>query len=293
MAETTDPRTVPTPAAAPVAESPRLRVASAEMDQLRAHAATLQSVRQAVINLTAGRPDTHMMTVGELRAAVIAPPAAGVALPVAWSGHLVGPTGGGPRAQTLLPLVTSYGTPACLAVDDDERARLAGLLAATLHPAETCTTPQCGATEAELDLYADDDDHHLSGWIAVRVSGTDGPIRWWCSQACAMSAITAGGAELAAVDRAAAAAPASGTGRPWSADAPVYTDRITGGALTRMMATAASAIADDEPIPYDLDEQYGDGTSDEYVNQLGEAADAAADDERGDVDEADTAGGAR
>lgn len=295
MAETTDPRTVLAPPAAllAAAESPRVRVPSAELDQLRAHAASLQSIRQAVINLTAGRPDSHMMTVGELRAAVIAPPAAGVALPVTWSGNLVGPTGGGPRAQTLLPLVTSYGTPACLAVDAEERARLAGLLAATLHPAETCRTPSCGATEVELDLYADDDDHHLSGWIAVRVSGTDGPIRWWCSQACAVAAIAAGGAELAAVDRAAGAAPASGTGRPWpQADVPVYTDRISGGVLTRMMATAAAAVAD-EPIPYDLDERYGDGAADEYVNQLGEAADAAADDERGDVDEAGTAGGVR
>ncbi|MFE6025577.1 hypothetical protein [Streptomyces niveus] len=249
----------------------------------------MESIRQAVINMCAGRPDTHMMTVGELRAAVIAPPAASVPLPVTWSGGMVG---GGPRAQTLLPLTTSYGTPACLALPDEERARLAGLLAATLHPAETCRTPSCGATEAELDLYADDDDHHLFGWIAVRVSGAPGPIRWWCSQACANSAITAGGAELAAVDRADAAAPASGIGRPSLANVPVYTDRISGGALTRMMATAAAAVAD-EPIPYDLDERYGDGAADEYVNQLGEAADAAADDERGDVDEVDAAGGAR
>ncbi|MFE9296560.1 hypothetical protein [Streptomyces niveus] len=210
MAETTDPRTVPAPPAAPVAESPRVRIPSPEMDQLRAHAASLQSIRQAVIDLTAGRPDTHMMTVGELRAAVIAPPAAGVPLPVTWSGDLVGPTGGGPRAQTLLPLVTSYGTAALLAVDDEERARLAGKLAATLHPAEACTTPGCGATETELDLYADDDDHHLAGWIAVRVSGTDGPTRWWCSLACATSAIVAGGAELADVDRTAAATPVPG-----------------------------------------------------------------------------------
>ncbi|MFB6950215.1 hypothetical protein ACFCXP_11345 [Streptomyces niveus] len=294
MAETTDPRTVPTPpvtvlpdkmAHGDTSAAARVRMPSAELDQLRAHAATLQSIRQAVINLCAGRPDTHMMTVGELRAAVIAPPAAGVALPVTWSGNLVGPTGGG-RSQTLLPLVTSYGTPACLAVDAEERARLAGLLAATLHPAETCRTPGCGATEAELDLYADDDDHHLFGWIAVRVSGAPGPIRWWCSQACANSAITAGAAELAAVDRADA-------GRPSPANVPVYTDRITGGALTRMMATAAAAVSADAPIPYDLDERYGDGAADEYVNQLGEAADAAADVERGDVDGVDASGGAR
>ncbi|MET4923626.1 hypothetical protein P3L51_14865 [Streptomyces sp. PSRA5] len=263
MPETTDPRTVPVP---PAAEAPRMRVPSAELDQLRTHAATLQSVRQAVINLTAGRPDTHMMTVGELRAAVIAPPAAGVALPVTWSGHLVGPTGGGPRAQTLLPLVTSYGTPACLSLSDDERARLAGKLAATLHPAETCTTPRCGGSEGELDLYVDDDAPARRGWIAVRVCGTSGPIRWWCSPACAGSAITAAGADIAAADRAFAAAPVQqgetfidpcrpcgcpkrfGRHADGCAEATLTADAAFAAALPQMMTTAVQVITDSRRV---------------------------------------------
>lgn len=276
MAETTDPRTVPAPAAAPVAESPRIRVPSPELDQLRNECAALGSIRQAVINLCAGRPDTHLMNVGELRAAIVAPPAAGVPLPVTWSGDVVGPTGGGPRARTLLPLVTSYGTPATLALDDGERSRLVGKLGATLHPAETCTTPRCGETEPELDVYMDEDAHRMTGWIAVRVSGAGGPIRWWCSPACATSAITAGGADIAAADRTAATDPEHGCHE----GAPLAADAAFAAALPQMMRTAARLLVD-QSAPCDLDEQYGLGAYDEYVNQLGEAAD-----ERGDVDEA-------
>ncbi|MFD3483815.1 hypothetical protein [Streptomyces sp. NPDC058665] len=300
MPETTDSRAVPVPPAAALLSqmepTPTAvhRVPSAELDQLRNDNTALDAFRQAVIDLCAGRPDTHLMTVAELRGAVGAPPTA-YALPVTWPGDVIGPVGSGPRARTILPLATSHGTPAMLSLSDDERARLAGRLAATLHPAEPCTTPRCGESEGELDHYVDDDAPAKLGWIAVRVCGGSGPIRWWCSPACANSAITAAGADIAAAERTAAAVPVRPVADPglWpSGAAPVYyTDRITGGALTRMMATAAAAVTADEPIPYDLDDRFGDGASEEYVSQLGEAADAAAADERGDVD--DAAGGVR
>jgi hypothetical protein len=185
----------------------RLRVESPELDRLRSHSAALASFRQAVIDLVAGRPDTDLMTVRELRAAVAAPPTAGGPLPVTWSGSVANPPGDSPRERTLVPLTTSHGTPACLALGDEERARLAGLLAATLHPAEACTTPRCGESERQPDPDPYVDDGARLGWIAVRVCGAPGPLRWWCSPACAGSAITAAGADMAAADRAAATDP--------------------------------------------------------------------------------------
>lgn len=192
----------------------------AEVEQLREYAASLEWFRprlQAVIALCAGRPDWHAMTVREILAAADAPPAAaveaqdvGAPLHLAWDRIVMGPSGDSPRENTLVPCHTSHGVQAALVLDDEQR--LGGLLLASLHAAEACTTTGCGATEDEIDAYAyahaDEAAPDLWGWIQVRVHGTDGPPRWWCSSWCANSAIAAAAAELAAADRADAQAPA-------------------------------------------------------------------------------------
>ncbi|WP_333769605.1 hypothetical protein [Streptomyces sp. IBSBF 2435] len=70
-------------------------------------------------------------------------------------------------------------------------------------PPVPCTTAGCGTPEHKVD----GSDPALWGWICVWVGGTDARMRWVCSPPCALDAIEAGGAELAAQDTAAAAAP--------------------------------------------------------------------------------------
>jgi hypothetical protein len=67
-------------------------------------------------------------------------------------------------------------------------------------PAAPRMTPGCGVPADTVDAS----DPALWGWICVHVGGTDTPMRWVCSPPCAAAAITAGGAELAAQDQAAA-----------------------------------------------------------------------------------------
>lgn len=68
-------------------------------------------------------------------------------------------------------------------------------------PPPPCSTRGCGVPADAVDAS----DPTLWGWICVHVGGTDSPMRWVCSPSCAAAAITAGGAELAAQDQAAAA----------------------------------------------------------------------------------------
>lgn len=166
-----------------------------------------KSKYDAVIALCAGRPDWHLMTVKEILAAADprhVPPAGGQGAPLqlAWDRAIVGPSGDSPRENTIVPCRTSHGGPAALVLDDEQRLALGGLLLASLHAAETCTTAGCGQTETELDAYGDESTPDLWGWVLIHVQGTDGPARWWCSSWCANSAITAAAAELAAADRA-------------------------------------------------------------------------------------------
>jgi hypothetical protein len=68
-------------------------------------------------------------------------------------------------------------------------------------PPSPCSTRGCGTPADEVD----GNDPLLWGWICLYVGGTDTPARWVCTPGCAAAAITAGGAELAAQDQAAAA----------------------------------------------------------------------------------------
>lgn len=180
----------------------------AEVEQLREYASSLEWFRprlQAVIALCVGRPDWHAMTVREILAAADAPHVAspeaqdaGAPLQLEWDHIVMGPSGDSPRENTLVPCHTSHGVQAALVLDDEQRLTLGGLLLASLHAAEACVMPGCGLTDDQLDIG----DPTVWGWIQVRVHGTDGPPRWWCSSWCANSAIAAAAAELAAADRA-------------------------------------------------------------------------------------------
>uniref|UniRef100_A0AAU2A1S3 Uncharacterized protein n=1 Tax=Streptomyces sp. NBC_00093 TaxID=2975649 RepID=A0AAU2A1S3_9ACTN len=170
----------------------------------------------AVAALCAGRPDDHLLTVREVLTAVDGRTATTAPLAITWSGTVRGLVGDTPHEDTVVPCTTVRGGPAALVLDDAERRKLGGLLLATLHTAEVCQTPGCGMTQEEVDAC----DPPVSDWILVRVAGASGPARWWCSVWCANSAITAGGAELAAADRAAAVDP--------DAQAPMYEVRIDG-----------------------------------------------------------------
>lgn len=186
----------------------------AEIEDLRERLGSQEWFRtrlQAVIALCVGRPDWHMMSVREILNAADVPtapaPGDGPLLALHWDRIVMGPSGDTPRENTLVPCRTQHGSPAALVLDDEQRLALGGLLLASLHAAEACQMLGCGQTESELDAYCDEFNRDLSGWILLRVHGTDGPARWWCSSWCANSAITAAGAELAAADAAAGQAP--------------------------------------------------------------------------------------
>lgn len=146
-----------------------------------------------------------MLKVGDVLTALDGRAPTVLPLTVTWNGTITDPVGDGPGETTLVGGTTARGSQAVLVLDDDARLQLGERLLATLHTAETCHTPGCGMAEEDLDAS----DPTVSGWVLVQVAGTgtDGPARWWCNSWCANSAITAGGAELAAADLAAATDP--------------------------------------------------------------------------------------
>lgn len=159
-----------------------------------------------VAALCAGRRPEDLLTVREVLTAADGRQSSGAPLTITWDGSVTGLTGDTPYEDTVVPCTTVRGGPAALVLDDSERLALGGLLLASLHTAEACQTKSCGRTAEEID----ESNPFVSGWICVKVAGTDGPARWWCSVWCANSAITAitaGGAELAAADLAAAVDP--------------------------------------------------------------------------------------
>ncbi|MFF8034882.1 hypothetical protein [Streptomyces sp. NPDC016626] len=117
---------------------------SAAREQGRAEAsAALQSAREAagtaayfrdryeaLQQLLAGHPDTHLMSVGEILAAVDGrDPRAGTPLVVEWNGVVMGPSGDTTHENTLVPCTTVLGGPAVLVLTPRQRAKLAQLLA--------------------------------------------------------------------------------------------------------------------------------------------------------------------
>lgn len=183
-----------------------LTEAGAELTQLRQDREAMWWFHRrmlAVAQLCVGRRDDHLLSVREVLTAVDGHQATGAPLTITWDGLVAGPSGDTEGENTLVPCTTSRGGSAVLVLDDEQRLKLGELLLATLHPAETCVTPGCGMTQEEVDAC----DPPVSDWILVRVAGASGPARWWCSVWCANSAITAGGAELAAADRTAAVDP--------------------------------------------------------------------------------------
>lgn len=158
---------------------------------------------RAVGRLCEGRPLEDWLQVSEVLTAIDGRLPARLPLTMTWDGLVADPVGDGPGEVTLVAATTARGGQAVLALDDDKRLQLGEKLLATLHTTETCHTPGCGQTPDELDGSGPP----LQGWIRVQVAGVDGPARWWCNPWCANSAITAAGAELAALDQAAAVDP--------------------------------------------------------------------------------------
>jgi hypothetical protein len=154
--------------------------------------------------LCEGRPLEDLLCVGEVLAALDGQMPTTLPLTMAWDGLVAGPDGDGPGESTLIGCTTARGGRAVLALDDDQRLQLGEKLLATLTAAETCHTPGCG----EPNLSPDEADHPaMTGWISVEVAGLKNGPRWWCNAWCANAAITAAGADLAAVDQAAAIDP--------------------------------------------------------------------------------------
>lgn len=81
--------------------------------------------------LLVGHPDTHLMSAGEIRAAVDGRnPREGAPLVVEWDGLVMGPLGDTDNENTLVPCTTKLGGPAALVLTTRQRAKLAHLLLA-------------------------------------------------------------------------------------------------------------------------------------------------------------------
>ncbi|MFE9684120.1 hypothetical protein [Streptomyces sp. NPDC006285] len=195
---------------------------------------------RAIAMLCDGRPLDHLLSVHEVLAALDGRRPTQMPLTMTWDGTITEPDGDGPGETTLIPCETSRGGRTVLALTPDQRLGLGAQLLATLHSAETCPTPGCGMTDAEI---AKADPPALPGWVLVEVASLDGPPRWWCSPACVHAALTAAAAELAAADQTAATDPAA------------QDPRLHGGALAEFIADAHGAEAGcDADAPADEDD---------------------------------------
>lgn len=120
-------------------------IARAALDQARAeYEAKLDELREEepgayfklrydrLQTLLAGHPDTHLMSVGEILAAVDGrDPRAGAPLVVEWGGLVMGPSGDtDDNENTVVPCTTKLGGPAALVLTTRQRAQLAHLLLA-------------------------------------------------------------------------------------------------------------------------------------------------------------------
>ncbi|MCR3732222.1 hypothetical protein FHS35_009140 [Streptomyces umbrinus] len=179
------------------------RAESTQVQQDREALAWFHSRWKIAAKLWEGRPLEDLLCVGEVLAALDGQMPTTLPFTMTWDGQVSDPDGDGPGEATFVPCTTSRGGRAVLALDDDQRLQLGEKLLATLHTTETCHTPGCGTSAEDLDAS----DPSVAGWICVQVAGVDSPVRWWCTAWCANSAITAAGAELAALDQAAAIDP--------------------------------------------------------------------------------------
>ncbi|MEU3346373.1 hypothetical protein ABZ723_15585 [Streptomyces sp. NPDC006700] len=170
---------------------------AAELGHLRQGVATLSHFKDQLDGIRralSGRPDNDLVFVREVLAAADPQAPFGAPLPVTWDGIVMGPSDDTEGENTLVPLTTSHGGAAALVLDTEQRLALGGWLLAHAHTG--CPTPGCGIDAATVD----EADPTMWGWILVQVAGTDTPARWYCNPWCASGAITAAGAELAAVD---------------------------------------------------------------------------------------------
>jgi hypothetical protein len=106
----------------------------------------LDGIRSAL----AGRPDTDLMTVREILQAADPQAATTAPLTVTWDGIVMGPSGDTAGERTLIPLTTTHGGPACLALDDEQRQGLGRLLLTptpTGEADEVARCARCGCTE--------------------------------------------------------------------------------------------------------------------------------------------------
>ncbi|GGZ80480.1 hypothetical protein GCM10010389_17920 [Streptomyces echinoruber] len=166
----------------------------AQAQQDRQSLAWFHARWRAVAQLCEGRHPQDLLSVAEVLAATDASAPTTAPLTVTWDGTVAGPAGDHPHEPTYVACKTARGGRAVLVLDQQQRLRLGDLLLAVLQPAETCTTPGCGASAAELD----ESDPAMWGWIHLDVAGTDTGGRWWCSPMCVYAALVAARAELAA-----------------------------------------------------------------------------------------------
>jgi hypothetical protein len=100
--------------------------------------------------LLAGHPDSHLMSVGEILAAVDGrDPRAGAPLVVEWGGLVRGPSGDADTENTLVPCTTKLGGPAALVLTTSQRAELARRLLADPNGAPLNLTWNRSATTPE------------------------------------------------------------------------------------------------------------------------------------------------
>ncbi|MFJ2719407.1 hypothetical protein [Streptomyces sp. NPDC087437] len=203
-----------------------LAAPSEEIAELRQAKQQLDGIRR----LLAGRRHTDLMLVREILIAADPTTRIGAPLSVTWDGVVMGPSGDTVGGNTIVPLTASHGGAAALVVDTEQRLALGGLLLTHAHTG--CLTPGCGIEAATVD----ESDPAMWGWILVQVAGTDTPARWYCNPWCASGAITAAGAELAAVDQADAVDPDEQAAAP-----------AASAAEEALAAPTADAAGDDEP----------------------------------------------
>ncbi|MFF8980213.1 hypothetical protein ACF08A_25800 [Streptomyces cellulosae] len=156
-------------------EQARAEVA-AELRQAREEAATAAYFKaryDRLQQLLLGRPDTHLMTVAEIHAAVDGrDPRAGIPLTLSWSHRAAGTSSRG----MILDCTTAHGARAVLVVPVYERAELAALL----HPTEAAAAPvdedaaealaEDAAPVLDDEDQADEDDQAAADDEAVRRS---------------------------------------------------------------------------------------------------------------------------
>ncbi|WP_432135836.1 hypothetical protein [Streptomyces sp. bgisy154] len=159
----------------------------------------------AVLRLIEGRPGTDHLPAAEIAAAVeygTTPYDRMPPMTLTW-GHSVDIPGPGDPRRALIDCVTPHGTRAVLAVDGDDRTRLASLLDAEVIRDIHAPCPHekgCGSDDAHLDSNG------VFGWCRLEVAGIDGGPRWYCSPGCVNAAMLRAGEQLAA-DQAAATDP--------------------------------------------------------------------------------------